>query len=282
MAEQHGLCQRDGVVPARAGAARRQARRELTACRRSAPPPCANPGTECDVRRILFVCVMAMMMAEPVGASNDPDAGISGALATDRAVRVSDVAYGLQFEVPDQKGRAVRGRADIRFTLADAARPLSLDFAAAPAQVRSLSIGGRAVRPALVNGHIVLPADALVKGENRVEIEFTAGDTPLNREEEFLYTLFVPARAHEAFPCFDQPDLKARFSLELWLPSDWTALTNAPETGRTAESARVRVRFAETKQVEIALGYRDGVRLVKVPLRTPRSEIADVRGWSAP
>ena len=37
-----------------------------------------------------------------------------------------------------------------------------------------------------------------------------------------------------------------------------------------------------TQQIEIALGYRDGVRLVKVPLRTPRSDIADVRGWSAP
>ena len=191
-----------------------------------------------------------MTMAEPVALpSNDPEAGISVALATDRAGRVSDVAYGLQFEVPDQKGRAVRGRADIRFTLADADRPLSLDFAAAPAQVRSLTIGGRAVGPALVNGHIVLPADALVKGENHVRIEFTAGDTPLNRQEDFLYTLFVPARAHEAFPCFDQPDLKARFSLELELPRDWTALTNAPETGRTAASESVRVRFAETKPV---------------------------------
>jgi aminopeptidase N len=207
------------------------------------------PGTECDVGRILSVCVLAMMMAEPVGASSNPEAGISVALATDRAGRVSDVAYGLQFEVPDQRGRAVRGRADIRFTLADAARPLSLDFAAAPAQVRSLTIGGRAVGPALVNGHIVLPADALVKGENHVRIEFTAGDAPLNRQEDFLYTLFVPARAHEAFPCFDQPDLKARFSLELELPRDWTALTNAPETGRTAASESVRVRFAETKPV---------------------------------
>src|SRR5918994_5561903 len=178
---------------------------------------------------------------------NDPDAGISSALAADRAERFRDVRYGLSFEIPDEKRLAVRGRADVRFTLADAARPLPLDFAAAPAQVQSLSIGGRAVAPTLVNGHIVLPADALVEGENHVSIEFTAGDVPLNRQEDFLYTLFVPARAHEAFPCFDQPDLKARFSLELELPRDWTALTNAPETGRTAASESVRVRFAETK-----------------------------------
>ena len=92
-----------------------------------------------------------------------------------------------------------------------------------------------------------MPADALVVGVNHVTIEFTAGDVPLNRQGDFLYTLFVPARAHEAFPCFDQPDLKARFSLALDLPRAWSALTNAPETDRTADSARLRLRFAETK-----------------------------------
>jgi aminopeptidase N len=197
---------------------------------------------------ILLLGLMTMMTAEHWRAtSTDPEAGISFALAADRAGRVRDVRYGLSFEIPDQKGLPVRGRADVRFALADAARPLPLDFAAAPAQVQGLSVGGRPVAPTLVNGHIVLPAEALVEGENHVSIEFTAGDVPLNRQEDFLYTLFVPARAHEAFPCFDQPDLKARFSVALDLPHDWTALTNAPETGRAAGSGRVQVRFAETK-----------------------------------
>ena len=33
-----------------------------------------------------------------------------------------------------------------------------------------------------------------------VTIEFDAGDAPLNRNDDFLYTILVPARAHEAFP----------------------------------------------------------------------------------
>jgi aminopeptidase N len=37
-----------------------------------------------------------------------------------------------------------------------------------------------------------------------------------------------------------------------------------------------------TQQIEIALGYADGVRLVKVPLRSARTEVTDVRGWPAP
>ena len=46
-----------------------------------------------------------------------------------------------------------------------------------------------------------------------VEIEFVAGDAPLNRKDDFLYSLFVPARASLAMPVFDQPDLKAKWQL---------------------------------------------------------------------
>ena len=55
-------------------------------------------------------------------------------------------------------------------------------------------------------------------GENLVEIEFIAGSTSLNRNPQFLYTLFVPDRARTAFPLFDQPDLKATYDLTLQLP----------------------------------------------------------------
>ena len=69
--------------------------------------------------------------------------------------------------------------------------------------------GGRAVAVRTVNGHIVIPpASPAAPGENVVDIAFRAGDAPLNRNPEFLYSLFVPARAHLAFPCFDQPDLE--------------------------------------------------------------------------
>jgi aminopeptidase N len=190
------------------------------------------------------------MIAAGQGApASDPESGISAALAADRAMRVTDVRYILSFVIPDRTTAPVEGRVDIRFVLADTDRPLPLDFAPPATHVRNLTAGGRAVPPGLVNGHLVLPAATLTTGENRVIVEFTAGDVPLNRQDDFLYTLFVPARAHEAFPCFDQPDLKARFSLALDMPAAWNAVANAPEIERTLEGARLRVRFAETKPI---------------------------------
>ena len=50
------------------------------------------------------------------------------------------------------------------------------------------------------------------------------------RDDDFLYTLFVPARAHRAFPCFDQPDLKGRYTLSLDVPAGWQAIANGAVT----------------------------------------------------
>jgi aminopeptidase N len=57
----------------------------------------------------------------------------------------------------------------------------------------------------------------------------------------------VPADAHRLYPCFDQPDLKATFALELDLPDDWIAVANGAELARTpSASGRRQWTFAET------------------------------------
>ncbi len=82
-----------------------------------------------------------------------------------------------------------------------------------------------------------------------IEIDFVAGDDSLNRNDDYLYTLFVPARASLAFPCFDQPDLKARWRLSLELPTDWVAVSNGRETGRTASADHLGLIFDETQPI---------------------------------
>ena len=48
---------------------------------------------------------------------------------------------------------------------------------------------------------------------------------------EYLYTQFEPYEAHRMLPCFDQPDIKARYRLRVAAPADWSVVSNAPETG---------------------------------------------------
>jgi aminopeptidase N len=128
-----------------------------------------------------------------------------------------------------------------------------LDFAPGVDHLESVAVGGRAAPYRAVNGHIVISQRVLTAGENLIEISFRAGDAALNRNPDFLYSLFVPARAHLTFPCFDQPDIKARFTLALTAPAGWAAISNGAETARETTSGQLRVRFAETQPISTYL-----------------------------
>ena len=175
-----------------------------------------------------------------------PAAGISEALANERAAAISSLRYELSFRIPEKKTEPVGGTARIRFELS-APHRIGLDFED-QSHIRAIRIGGHPAAFQFVNGHILLPASATRAGENAIEIAFVAGDESLNRNDDFLYTLFVPARAHLAFPCFDQPSLKARYSLTLDIPANWEVVANGAESSqRGAPGGRGVVQFAETK-----------------------------------
>ncbi|MEY8578861.1 aminopeptidase N [Corynebacteriaceae bacterium 6-324] len=46
----------------------------------------------------------------------------------------------------------------------------------------------------------------------------------------YLYTQFETADAKRVFACFDQPDMKATYSLTFHTPSEWKVITNSPVT----------------------------------------------------
>ena len=184
----------------------------------------------------------------------DPEPGISETLARERSARVSNLHYELSFTIPSERRAVIAGRETIAFSLGDAAAPLAIDFAPNQAgRIRRVEAGGVPVDTRQANGHLIVPASALRRGDNRLTIDFDAGDAPLNRNDDFLYTIFVPARAHEAFPCFDQPDLKARWTLTLDVPGGWESVANGTETAREVRDGRTRLTFAETQPISTYL-----------------------------
>lgn len=205
------------------------------------------------MRLALGLAVVSLMTQAPQPRL-DPDLGVSETLAAARAGRVSNLRYDLAFTIPAQKADPIAGRELVRFSLTTIDQPVVLDYAPDRAGILVRSeLNGAPVTVRQVNGHIIVPADGLRAGENAVSLEFNAGNAPLNRSDDFLYTIFVPSRAHLAFPCFDQPDLKARWTLALDVPDGWQALGNGAELERTTEGGRTRARFATTQPISTYL-----------------------------
>jgi aminopeptidase N len=173
---------------------------------------------------------------------------ISRSLALNRSRTLRDIRYALAFDVPEALPEPVRGRATISFAVTEPVDSLVLDFGG---QLATLALDGAGADFGHADGHIVLNR-AIPVGEHQLDLSFTAAGAPLNRREDFFYTLFVPARAHLVFPCFDQPDLKARFTLRLTLPDGWTAVSNTSQVlsntnhAGAGSSRPTAVQFDET------------------------------------
>ncbi|MFZ4561217.1 MAG: M1 family metallopeptidase, partial [Saprospiraceae bacterium] len=123
---------------------------------------------------------------------------------------------------------------------------LVLDFKAPEGHLGRVQANGREVAAVFQNGHILIPGRYLRKGPNQIDIAFTAGDLSLNRNEDYLYTLLVPDRASTTFPCFDQPDIKARYRLRLGLPTAWEASANGALEQVQVLDGRKTYTFRET------------------------------------
>ena len=189
-----------------------------------------------------FVALPVLAVAQTA----DPDPGIPLDVADARAALISNLRYDLTLTIPEQVSAPVEGTTRLAFDLASADEPLVIDFATSREHVRSVTANERAINVVWTNGHILIPKTALKTGANLIEIGFRAGDASLNRNPDFLYALFVPARAHLAIPCFDQPNLKAKWSLTLEGPAKWQLVSNGAEVERKVAGDRATVRFAET------------------------------------
>jgi aminopeptidase N len=216
------------------------------------------------------VLLLAATVASAQTATPAP--GVPLDLARARTQILGDLRYELVLSVPAAKDQPIGGHMVLRFRLADATRPLVLDFEPDRSQAVRLQANGVTADATSVNGHLVVPAAALRRGENTLEIDFTAGDGPLNRSEDQLFTVFVPAQARKAIPCFDQPDLKASWSVTLEHPAAWRSVSNGAELERVLTDDRARVRFAATKPIPTYLvSFVAGALSVETDVRDGRT-----------
>ncbi len=200
----------------------------------------------------LFLLVV-LASCRPIDENKYLEEGVSKLLATYRNATIRDVSYRLSFNIPDTKEKPIAGHSIIEFTLDSRREPLLIDFRAPEDYLESLTVNGQTLPSEIINGHIVIPGKHLRRSYNRIETEFRAGDMSLNRNDDYLYTLFVPDRASTAFPCFDQPDIKARYNLTLEIPPGYRAMSNSPALDIDTTGSSIRIRFSETKPISTYL-----------------------------
>ena len=189
--------------------------------------------------------------------------GVSRALAMSRAGQIRDVRYELMLNLTERD--SARGVVTVRFK---ATKPgdVILDFRGQ--RLGSVEVNRKRLESPEYNGaHLRVHASAIVVGENAVTISFVtkiaaAGASIIRYHDatdgaEYLYTLLVPADANQLFPCFDQPDIKARVNFIAFTPREWRVLANAPElpgpTLVVPESQDSEHRFAWTEPISTYL-----------------------------
>ena len=198
--------------------------------------------------------------------------GISLELAQLRKEEIKDLKYNLRFSIPEQKQEAVEGETRILFTI-QKPQEIILDFRENADKVKEVNVNGQPSEYTFLNEHIILPEGSTIEGENEVHIRFTAGDQSLNRNDEYLYTLLVPDRARTVFPCFEQPNLKAEFTLQLEVPAEWEAVSNTSVASENVINGKKHITFRPTEPLSTYLfsfvagklkkvEYADGERIL--------------------
>lgn len=175
--------------------------------------------------------------------------GVSRTLAELRSRNIHNLRYNIRFVIPPSADEPVTGEEYLIFSLEGTKDPLILDFRTSGSSVQEVELNGTTVPWNYLNGHIIIPRNSLTRGDQQLRIRFIAGDLSLNRNPDFLYTLLVPDRASTVFPCFDQPDLKAEFTLTLEIPASWTGCSNGMLKEETLSGNRKTMSFSPTKEI---------------------------------
>jgi aminopeptidase N len=202
-----------------------------------------------------------------------------------RAALLSVDEYVIELDLTDGGGKpgdaTFATTSTVRFRCAEPGSDSWIDLVAA--EVHSATLNGE---PLDVSGYreddgIALPSLA---AENELRVEATGrymntGEglhrfvDPLDGAV-YLYSQFETADAKRMFACFDQPDLKARYTLTVTAPADWEVVSNAAVTGTGDGSGGASVhRFATSEIMSTYL-----VALIAGPYAVWRDEYTDAEG----
>ena len=125
-------------------------------------------------------------------------------------------------------------------------------------RIISATLNGVAVDTSTYDGETLYLENLALQNELIVEIEaiYSKSGEGLQYSvdpadgEVYLYSQGETAYIRRMYPCFDQPDLKATYSLTTIVPSHWEVISNSPSTARTdIGGGKNKWEFAPTPRI---------------------------------
>ncbi len=161
-----------------------------------------------------------------------PETALSRDEARDRARLVSDVAYEVTLDLTDGD-RTFRSETVVRFRAAEPGAATFLDLEAV--EIERVEVNGALLADKPVRAGRIALEDLRAENEVRVvaRVAYQRTGVGLHRFTDpvdgqvYLHTQFEPFDAHRVYACFDQPDLKGTFALQVTAPAEWTCVSNA-------------------------------------------------------
>ncbi|MCB0422198.1 MAG: aminopeptidase N [Bdellovibrionales bacterium] len=170
------------------------------------------------------------------GALANPSINLTQTEAMERSKKISDVRYEWDLHLKKEPAEYL-ATMQISFKLSDSSKPINLDFV--NGEITELQLNGAKVKPIYNGVQIKLEQELLVEGVNLVKVAYKK---KYNRDGRglsyfkdpkdgrvYLSTQFQTIDASQAMPCFDQPDLKATYTLTVTAPQSWQVVTAVKE-----------------------------------------------------
>jgi aminopeptidase N len=212
----------------------------------------------------LVSLVTTPCLASPAGAKLERanEDNLTETFAEARKAQVKSVAYDLWFTL-NKGAEGFSGKAILDVELTRTDRPLSIDLLWK--EISAIRVNRKEVKNYVTRkGSFDIPAKMLAKN-SKIEVEYTADynkegkgfQRSIDPEDnaEYVFSDFEPFFAHDLFPCFDQPDLKATFRVTVDAPADWKVISNTLPEETNTTSDRIHTRFKPTKPISTYLFF---------------------------
>jgi aminopeptidase N len=173
--------------------------------------------------------------------------------ARERARLLNVASYDVELDLTTGPGN-FRTSTAVTFTCTEPGASTFIELAAAG--VDEVVLNGRSLDPAAVFDGERIRLDGLA-GSNRLTVVgvgvYSRTGEGLHRFVDpvdhavYLYTQFETYDAHRMYACFDQPDLKATFTLTVTVPAEWSVISNCAVAATAEAAIGVRtIRFLTT------------------------------------